>query len=421
MKVHRNCCGLDVHKETIAACLIREDAGGNTRKEKRLFGTMTQHLRELAQWLREAEVTAVAMEATGVYWVPVWNVLEREGLELVLINPEHYRAVRGKKTDLKDGERIAELLQDGRLEGSYVPRTELRVLRDLTRYRVKLVEHQGSVACRIQKLLEQCNIKLASVATNVLGVSGMAMLHALAQGETNPERLADMAKMQLRKKLAALQLALDGHLLPHHRFLLSEMLEELSHVQSSIARLEAEIELQMKPFQKVLQAWMSMPGIKHRVAWTLVAEIGPDLEAFPSPDDLASWVGVCPGNNESAGKRKSGKTRKGNRWARRALCEAAWVAAKAKNSYLSAQFRRLAAARGTKRAVVAVAHTILIIGYHLLQRGTTYQDLGSNYFDQRHTLRTTKRLVKRLEALGHQVILESPLSAALNQALHGTS
>jgi transposase len=348
MKVHRNCCGLDVHKETIAACLILEDAGGNTRKEKRLFGTMTQHLRELAQWLREAEVTAVAMEATGVYWVPVWNVLEREGLKLVLINPEHYRAVRGKKTDLKDGERIAELLQDGRLEGSYVPRTELRVLRDLTRYRVKLVEHQGSVACRIQKLLEQCNIKLASVATNVLGVSGTAMLHALAQGETNPERLADMAKMQLRKKLAALQLALDGHLLPHHRFLLSEMLEELSHVQSSIARLEAEIELQMKPFQKALQAWMSMPGIKHRVAWTLVAEIGPDLEAFPSPDDLASWVGVCPGNNESAGKRKSGKTRKGNRWARRALCEAAWVAAKAKNSYLSAQFRRLAAARGKK-------------------------------------------------------------------------
>jgi transposase len=384
-------------------------------------GLRLQHLRELAQWLREAQVTAVAMEATGVYWVPVWNVLEREGLELVLINPEHYRAVRGKKTDLKDGERIAELLQDGRLEGSYVPRTELRVLRDLTRYRVKLVEHQSSVACRIQKLLEQCNIKLASVATNVLGVSGTAMLHALAQGETNPERLADMAKMQLRKKLAALQLALDGHLLPHHRFLLSEMLEELSHVQSSIARLEAEIELQMKPFQKALQAWMSIPGIKHRVAWTLVAEIGPDLEAFPSPDDLASWVGVCLGNNESAGKRKSGKTHKGNRWARRALCEAAWVAAKAKHSYLSAQFRRLAAARGTKRAVVAVAHTMLTIGYHRLQRGTTYQDLGSNYFDQRHTLRTTKRMVKRLEALGHRVILDSPLPSAVNQQLSATS
>jgi len=416
MKVHRNCCGLDVHKETIAACLIREDADGNTRKEKRLFGTMTQHLRELAQWLREAEVTAVAMEATGVYWVPVWNVLEREGLELVLINPEHYRAVRGKKTDLKDGERIAELLQDGRLEGSYVPPVELRVLRDLTRYRIKLVEHQCSIACRIQKLLEQCNIKLGSVASNVLGVSGTAMLHALAQGESNPERLADMAKMQLRRKLPALRLALDGYLLPHQRFLLSEMLDELNHSQSKIARLEAEIELQMKPFQKALQAWMSMPGIKQRVAWTLVAEIGPEVQAFPSAAHLASWVGVCPGNHESAGKRQSGKSRKGNRWARHALCEAAWAASKTKNSYLAAQFRRLAAGRGMKRAVIAVAHTILTTGYHLLQRGTTYQDLGPNYFDQRHKLRTTKRLLKRLEALGHKVVLDSPLSSALTPA-----
>jgi transposase len=412
MKVHRNCCGLDVHKATIAACLIREDAIGNTSKEKRLFGTMTQHLRELAQWLREAQVTAVAMEATGVYWVPVWNVLEGEGLHLVLINPERYRAVRGKKTDLKDGERIAELLQDGRLEGSYVPPVELRVLRDLTRYRIKLVEHQCSIACRIQELLEQCNIKLGSVASNVLGVSGTAMLHALARGESNPERLADMAKMQLRRKLPAL----DGYLLPHQRFLLSEMLDELNHSQSKIARLEAEIELQMQPFQKALQAWMSMPGIKQRVAWTLVAEIGPEVQAFPSAAHLASWVGVCPGNHESAGKRRSGKSRKGNRWARHALCEAAWAASKTKNSYLAAQFRRLAAARGMKRAVIAVAHTILTTGYHLLQRGTTYQDLGPNYFDQRHKLRTTKRLVKRLEALGHKVVLDSPLSSALTPA-----
>jgi transposase len=281
MKVHRNCCGLDVHKQTIAACLIREDSRGNSVKEKRIFGTMTQQLRELAQWLAEAKVSAVAMEATGVYWVPVWNVLEGEGLHLVLINPEHYKAVRGKKTDLKDGERIAELLQDGRLEGSYVPPRELRVLRDLTRYRIKLVEHQCSIACRIQKLLEQCNIKLGSVASNVLGVSGTAMLHALAQGESNPERLADMAKMQLRRKLPALRLALDGYLLPHQRFLLGEMLEELSYSRNKIARLEAEIELQMQPFQKALQAWMSMPGIKQRVAWTLVAEIGPDMQAFP--------------------------------------------------------------------------------------------------------------------------------------------
>lgn len=409
MKVHRNCCGLDVHKQTIAACLIREDGMGNTCKEKRLFGTMTRDLRELAQWLRGAEVSAVAMEATGVYWVPVWNVLEREGLHLLLINPEHYKAVRGKKTDLKDGERIAELLQDGRLEGSFVPSTPLRILRDLTRYRVKLVEHQSAVACRIQKLLEQCNIKLASVASNVLGVSGTAMLQALARGETNPERLAELAKKQLRKKIPALRLALDGHLLPHHRFLLRDMLDELAHIEGQLARLEAEIERNMPPFQKTLQAWMSIPGIKQRVAWTLVAEIGPDMQVFPSPAHIASWVGVCPGNNESAGKRKSGKTRKGNCWARRALCEAAWVAAKAKKTYLAAQFRRLAATRGSKRAIIAVAHTILTIGYHILQRGTLYQELGANYFDQRHVLRTTKRLVKRLQALGHRVILESPL------------
>ncbi len=409
MKVHHNCCGLDVHKQTIAACLIREDGNGHTWKEKRLFGTMTQDLRELAQWLREAEVGAVAMEATGVYWVPAWNVLERAGLHLLLINPEHYQAVRGKKTDLKDGERIAELLQDGRLEGSYVPPRELRVLRDLTRYRVKLVEHQSSVACRIQKLLEQCNIKLGSVASNVLGVSGTAMLHALASGETNAEHLANLAQKQLRRKLPALRLALDGCLMPHHRFLLREMLDELSHIETQLARLEAEIEVQMRPFQKALQAWMSIPGVKHRVAWTLVAEIGPDVQPFPSPAHIASWVGVCPGNNESAGKRKSGKTRKGNRWARRALCEAAWVAAKAKKSYLAAQFRRFAATRGSKRAIIAVAHTILTIGYHMLQRGTVYQDLGANYFDQRHILRTTKRLVKRLEALGHRVILQSPV------------
>jgi len=409
MKVHRNCCGLDVHKQTIAACLIREVGNGKSYKEKRLFGTMTQELRELSGWLREAEVSAIAMEATGIYWVPVWNVLERAGFHLLLINPEHYRAIRGKKTDLKDGERIAELLQDGRLEGSFVPDTELRVLRDLTRYRVKLVEHQSSVACRIQKLLEQCNIKLASVASNVLGVSGTAMLRALAGGETDAQRLANLAKKQLRKKIPALQLALDGCLLPHHRFLLGEMLHELSHIESQLARLEAEIESQMQPFEKALSAWMSIPGIKHRVAWTLVAEIGTDMNVFPSAADLASWVGVCPGNNESAGKRKSGKTRKGNRWARRALCEAAWVAAKAKKSYLAAQFRRFAATRGSKRAIIAVAHTILTIGYHMLQRGTLYQDLGANYFDQRHILRTTKRLVKRLEALGHRVILQSPI------------
>ncbi len=415
MRVHRNCCGLDVHKQTIAACLISESEDGTSSQQKRIFGTMTQQLRELAQWLAEAKVTAVAMEATGIYWVPVWNVLEPHGFELLLINPEHYKAVRGKKTDLKDGTRIAELLQDGRLAGSYVPPVAIRVLRDLTRYRTKLVQYQSSIANRIQRLLEQCNVKLASVASDVLGVSGQAMLRALAAGETNPQRMADLAKRQLRKKIPALQLALEGCLLPHHRFLLADMLEELDHIGSKIARLEQAIEEQMRPYQKAVDAWMTVPGVKQRLAWNLVAEVGPTVDAFPSAADLVSWAGICPGNNETAGKRKSGTTRNGNRWARKALCEAAWAASKTKATYLQAQFRRLAAIRGSKRAIIAVASTILTIGYHMLKEGTTYRELGGNYFDKRNLLRTTRRLVKRLQALGHRVILaptQSPFQSS---------
>jgi len=376
MRVHRNCCGLDVHKKMIAACLLTEDAEGNTVTEKRLFGSMTGELHALAQWLCTAQVTAVAMEATGVYWMPVWNVLEQYGLQLLLINPEHYKAVRGKKTDLKDGTRIAELLQDGRLEGSYVPPVAIRVLRDLTRYRTKLVQYQSAIANRIQKLLEQCNIKLASVASDVLGVSAMAMLRALAQGETDAARMADMAKRQLRKKIPQLQLALEGCLLPHHRWLLREMIEDLDHVGAKITRIEETIEQHMRPFQNAVNTWLTVPGIKHRLAWILVAEVGPTVEAFPSAADLVSWAGVCPGNNQTAGKRKSGTTRAGNPWLRRALCEAAWAAAKTKGTYLQAQFRRLAALRGPKRALMAVASSILTAGYYMLQRATRYQDLG---------------------------------------------
>jgi transposase len=296
----------------IAACLLTEDAEGNSVAEKRLFGTMTRELHTLAQWLCAAQVTAVAMEATGVYWMPVWNVLERYGLQLLLINPEHYKAVRGRKTDLKDGTRIAELLQDGRLEGSYVPPVAIRVLRDLTRYRIKLVQYQSALANRIQKLLEQGNIKLASVASDALGVSAMAMLRALAQGETDAVRMADMAKKQLRKKIPQLQLALEGCLLPHHRLLLREMIEDLDHVAAKITRIEATIEQHMRPFQEAVNRWLTVPGIKHRLAWTLVAEVGPTVEAFPSAADIVSWAGVCPGNNQTAGKRKSGTTHAGN-------------------------------------------------------------------------------------------------------------
>ena len=329
---------------------------------------MTRELHQLAQWLCAAQVTAVAMEATGVYWMPVWNVLEPYGLQSLLINPEHYKAVRGRKTDLKDGTRIAELLQDGRLEGSYVPAVAIRILRDLTRYRIKLVQYQCALANRIQKLLEQCNIKLASVASDALGVSAMAMLRALAQGETDPVRMADMARRQLRKKIPNCSLRWKGCLLPHHRLLLSEMIEDLDHVGTKITRIEETIEQQMRPFQEAVNRWLTVPGIKHRLAWTLVAEVGPTVEAFPSAADMVSWAGICPGNNQTAGKRKSGTTRGGNPWLRRALCEAAWAASKSKGTYLQAQFRRLSALRGPKRALIAVASSILTAGYYMLQR-----------------------------------------------------
>ena len=283
---------------------------------------------------------------------------------------------------------------------------QIRILRDLTRYRAKLVQYQSSVANRIQKLLEQCNIKLASVATNVLGVSAMSMLRALAQGESDPTRLAAMARKQLKRKIPQLQLALDGCLLPHPRFLLTEMLEDLDHLEDKITRLEAEIQNQMLPYQQTLERWLSVPGIKPRIAWTLVAEVGPTMDPFPSAADLVSWAGICPGNNETAGKRKSGTTRDGNRWARRALCEAAWAASRTKGTYLQAQFRRLAALRGTKRAIIAVASSILTAGFYMLQRGTDYHDLGADHFDKRNVRRTTNRLVKRLEALGHTAILK---------------
>jgi transposase len=353
----------------------------------------------LADWLREHEVTHVVMEATGVYWRPVWAILEGQ-FELMLVNPHHVKAIPGRKTDAKDCEWIAELLQHGLVRGSFVPPTEIQDLRDLTRYRVELTQAQNRVANRIQKLLEQANIKLSSVASNTLGVSGQQMIEALIAGEQDPERLADLAQRRLRQRIPELQLALEGRVRDHHRFLLKEFLEEWRALGTRLRRIEEEIDRRMIPFEEAVTLWQSIPGVDRVTACNLVAELGVNMAQFPSAQHLASWAGLCPGNNESAGKRMSGATRDGNKWLRRTLCQAAWAVTRKKDCYLSAQFRRLAARRGMKRAVMAVAHTMLIIAYTMLKTGRSYHELGGEYLERINKDQLQRYFVKRLQKLG---------------------
>ena len=408
--VYRRCCGLDVHKDTIAACVRWTEETGENHKENRVFGTTTQELEKLARWMEQHQVRQVAMESTGVYWRPVWNVLEGR-FEIRLANAQHIRNLPGKKTDRKDGEWIAKLLQYDLVPASFVPPTPIRQLRDLTRTRVRLVEERAAVANRIQRILEDANIKLASVATDVLGYSGRRMLEAMIEGKTNVEQLADLARTTLRRKIPQLRLALDGSLNQHHRFWLRQMMDHLEFLEGKIFVLEQEIDRHSRPFEGAITLWITIPGIGRLLATTLVAEIGVHVEQFPTAAHLASWAGLCPGNNESGGKRKSGKTRKGNAWLRRALCEAAWGASHTKNTYLVAQFRRLAARRGVKRATMAVAHTILVIAYHMLKNGCQYQELGGDYFDRLRGDGLKRYYVKRLQQLGLSVTVE-PTSAS---------
>jgi len=367
---------------------------------------MTTDLLQLADWLREQEVTHVAMEATGVYWRPVWAVLQGH-FELLLVNPHHIKAIPGRKTDTKDCEWIADLLQHGLVRGSFVPPTDIQDLRDLTRYRAELRQSQNRVANRIQKLLEQANIKLSSVASNTLGVSGQRMIEAIIAGEDNPEQLAELARKRLREKLPELRLALQGHVRDHHRFLLKEFLDEWNALGDRITRVEQEIDRRMVPFEHAVTLWQSIPGMDRVTACNLVAEIGVNMGQFPSPQHLASWAGLCPGNRESAGKRRSGTTRSGNKWLRRTLCQSAWAVTRKKNCYLSAQFKRLAARRGVKRAVMAVAHSMLIIAYTMLNTGRTYEELGGNYLEQVNKVQLQRYFLKRLRGLGLTVTITS--------------
>jgi transposase len=401
---HERCCGLDVHKKTVVACLLTPGLRGGAIREVRTFGTTTRELLALTDWLSAAGCTHVAMESTGSYWKPVYNILEGT-FELLVVNAQHLKAVPGRKTDVRDAEWIADLLRHGLLRPSFIPSRPERELRELSRYRTTLVRERASEVNRIQKVLEGANIKLASVASNVVGVSGRAMLAALVAGEEDAQMMAGLALGKLRNKKAALEEALHGRLEAHQRFLLAAQLRHIDNLGALIEEVSGEIEERLRPFQPDLERLTTIPGVGRRIAETLLSELGAEMGRFPSARHLASWTGLCPGQHQSAGKSHSGRTRKGSPWLRSALVEAARAAARSR-TYLGAQYHRIAARRGANRAAVAVAHSILTIVYHILARGQTYVDLGDNYFDQLHRDRVCSRLTHRLEALGYSVSLQ---------------
>jgi transposase len=403
--IYACCCGLDIHKKTVVACLMTSAEGQPPLKEVRTFRTMTAELLLLADWLQAAGCTHVAMESTGVYWRPVYNLLE--GLFILLVvNAQHIKAVPGRKTDVKDAEWIAELLRHGLLRGSFIPAKPQRELRELTRHRTTLVQDRARVINRVQAVLEDANIKLASVVTDIRGVSARAMLEALIAGQRDVTALADLARGRLRSKRAQLEDALQGYFTPHHSFLLTEYFSQMDYLDDAIDRVSAVIAQRLAAEQEAIALLDTIPGVSQRTAEILLAEIGTDMTRFPSAKHLASWAGMCPGNYESGGKRLSGKTRKGSRWLRQVLVEAAHVAAKTKQTYLAAQYKRIAARRGKKRALIALGHTILVIVYTLLTRKQPYQDLGAAYFDSLEQQRVERRLVRRLERLGYRVSLQ---------------
>jgi len=398
------CCGLDVHQATVVACVLVAGEKGRARKEVRTFPTFTKDLLELRDWLVERRITHVGMESTGIYWRPVYALLE-DTFQMVVGNAQHIRNVPGRKTDVKDSEWIAQLVRHGLIRPSFVPPKPLRELRELLRYRRKLMESRTAERNRLLKLLETANIKLSSVASNVFGVSGMAMLHALVEGNVDPLAMANLARGLLRKKTNALALSLDGRVEDEHRFLLRIQLRRLKNVDADLAEMDARIGDKLAPYRTQHTLLKEIPGVSDIVAAVMIAEMGVDMSVFHSAQHLASWTGVCPGNNESAGKRRSGKVTKGNVALKTALIEAAHAAGRSKGTFLKDKFHRLRARRGVKRAGVAIAHKILLAAHAMLANNVGFRELGDTYLDRLDRSRTTANLRRRLERLGYDVTL----------------
>jgi transposase len=403
--VYSHVCGLDVHKKNVVACIITPEG-----KEIRTFSTMTDDLIALKEFIKAKGCSVVAMESTGSYWKPIYNLLELESIKILLVNAKHIKNVPGRKTDVKDAEWIASLLQHGLLQGSFVPDREQRELRELVRYRKSLIEEKSRELNRIQKVLEGANIKLSSVVSDINGASSRSILEAIINGEENPETLAELSQGKLKNKMDELKRALKGLINHLQRMLLEIQLRHIDYLDEEIAKLDEEIKNRMLPFEKDLALLDTIPGVGRRTAEQIIAEIGTNMEQFPSAAHLCSWAGLCPGHNESAGKQKSARTRKGNQKLRSSLIEAARAASRAKDTYLSSQYHRIAARRGANRAAVAVAHSILIIVYHILKQKQPYIELGPTYYEEKKRNMIIRQSLKKLESLGLKVTVESAVS-----------
>ncbi len=405
-ELYERCGGIDVHKDTVAVCIRIPGPGDCKHQEMRIFGTTTAELLALRDWLVSQRITHVAMESTGVYWKPVYHILE-EDVGIVLVNAAHVKNVPGHKTDIKDCAWLAKLMEAGLLKGSFVPPRPMRDLRDLTRFRKQLINDRTREVNRLHQVLQDSGIKLSSVATDVMGVSGRAMIEALISGTSDPEVLAELAKGRLRKKIPALQKALLGKFRHHHAFLTSQILGLIDAIEATLADITERISQLMLPFEQSVKMLIGIPGVERKVVEDILAEITTDMSSWPTDRHIASWSALCPGNNESAGKRKSGKTRKGNKWLRAALIQAARAAVRDKDSYFAAQYRHIVVRRGDAKAIVAVAHSILITIYHMLKNGTCYEDLGADYFTKRNTEAAKRRAIRELARLGFVVDLKS--------------